>query len=108
MTEEGPLAYCRAVLLPIWHRWTDGHQSMLRALDCASADPRSHHERREALMAVVSRLMAREGPVGAAAAALAGMAVLATLEGETGSGYARMCRRAAEANGEALDRAAWA
>ena len=79
---------------------------MLRALDCQSADPRTHRERREALAAAVSLLMAREGPVGAAAAALAGMAVLATLEGETGSRYARMCGRAADANGEALDRAA--
>ena len=59
-------------------------------------------------MAVVSRLMAREGPVGAAAAALAGMAVLAALEGETGGGYARLCGRTAEADREALDRAAGA
>ena len=45
---------------------------MRRALDCASADPRTPRERREALMAVVSLLMVREGQVGAAAAVLAG------------------------------------
>ena len=44
----------------------------------------------------------RGGPVGAAAAVLAGMAVLAALEGEAGSGYERMCRWAVAADLEAL------
>ena len=104
MSGDDPLAYCYRVLLPIWERWTDGHASMRRALDCESADPRTHQERREALMAIIAQLMVREGQVGTAAAVLAGMAVLAALEAETGSGYERMCRWAVEGDREALGR----
>ena len=104
MSRDDPLTYCRSVLLPIWERWTDGHPSMRRALDCESADPRTHQERREALMAIIAQLMVREGQVGTAAAVLAGMAALAALESDTGSGYERMCRWAVEGDSDALGR----
>lgn len=105
MTEdEESVAYCFRVLLPIWGRWTEEHQSMRRALDCASADPRTHQERREALMAVISQLMVREGQVGTAAAVLAGLAVLAVLSGQHGGGYERLCRWAVAADRESIGR----
>ena len=39
--------------------------------------------------------------MGVAASLLAGMAVLAALEGDTGSGYEQMCRWAVEADRQA-------
>ena len=104
MTEDDPLGYSYRVLLPIWGRWTEGHRSMLRALDCASADPRTHQERREALMAAVTLLMVEGHHIGVAAAVPAGLAVLAALDGDTGDGYDQLCRRAVDADREALDR----
>ncbi len=42
-------------LLPIWERWTDGNLAMRRALECESADPLTHEERRNILFQTQSR-----------------------------------------------------
>jgi len=104
MTGDDPLAYCYRVLVPTWERWTDGNPSVRRVLDCASADPKTHQERSDALMAVILQLLARPGKVGVAGAVLAAMAVHATLEDGAGGGYGRLCRFAVDADRGAMAR----
>ena len=57
-----------SVLLPVWERWTDGNLAMRRALECDSADPLTHEERRNILFQTQCQFQGRgETPANMAA-----------------------------------------
>ncbi len=66
------LVYAYLRLPPIWERWTDGNLAMRRALECDSADPVTHEERRNILFHTQCRFQGRgDSPANMAATDLA-------------------------------------
>jgi hypothetical protein len=73
--DEGhQITYAYTHLLPIWERWTDGNLAMRRALECESADPLTHEERRNILFQTQIRLAGRGDSAPNMAAMLAAQA----------------------------------
>ena len=66
--------YAHEHLLPIWERWTDGNLAMRRSLECESADPKSHEERRNILFETQCRFQGRGESAANMAALLAAQA----------------------------------
>jgi hypothetical protein len=92
-------------LLLIWERWTDGNLAMRRMLECESADPRSHEERRRILMEAITQLMVRSPEDARSRAAIhAGLAALAVVSGEEGAGLDEVVRIAVQAAADAQAR----
>jgi hypothetical protein len=74
-------AYAYEHLLPIWERWTDGNPAMRRALDCESADPSTHEERRNILFQAQCLFQGRGDSPANMAAMLAAQAAMYALLG---------------------------
>jgi hypothetical protein len=68
------LVYAYEHLLPIWERWTDGNLAMRRAIECDSADPPTHEERRNILFQTQCRFQCRGDSPANMAAMLAAQA----------------------------------
>ena len=102
---EAALAYCRAVLLPIWERWTDGNPAMQRALDCESADPLTHEEYRNRLFAAQQGFAGRGETPDNLAASIAAQAVQFALLGYPPAMVEQVGARAEEAHEIALRQA---
>jgi hypothetical protein len=74
------LAYCRQQLLPIWERWTDGNQTMRRALDCADNGPEHRKDQLNSLTDAAFMLFRSASHPHAAAPLYSAIAVIYALQ----------------------------
>jgi hypothetical protein len=94
-------AYAYEYLLPIWERWTDGNPAMRRALDCESADPSTHEERRNTLFQAQCLFHGRGDSPTNRAAMLAAQACMYALLGYPLAMVEQVAGEAIKADGEA-------
>ncbi|MDB5074438.1 MAG: hypothetical protein JWO42_617 [Chloroflexi bacterium] len=74
------LKYCTQQLLPIWERWTDGNQTMRRALEAAALGPEHHKDQLNSLTDAAFLLFRSASQPHAAAPLYSAIAVIYALQ----------------------------